>query len=65
MNEGKLESRDNEDLMPEPLKPSPNPKGEPSPASNRLTPSELESLDRAVRSFQESTKKLFPHIKFV
>ncbi len=56
MNEDKPESRDNEGL---------NPKGEPSPASNRLTPSELESLDRAVRSFQESTKKLFPHIKFV
>ncbi|MEW6428457.1 MAG: hypothetical protein AB1568_10525 [Thermodesulfobacteriota bacterium] len=38
-----------------------------APASdpNRLTPSEIESLKQARRSAIESTKKLYPHIKFV
>ncbi len=55
-------NQDDEDLRG---KPSPNPKGEPSPASNRLTPSELDLLMKAALSSRESTKKLFPHIKFV
>ncbi len=50
---------------PEHSKPSLSQKEGQSPDSNLLTPSELDSLKKAVRSFQESTKKLFPHIKFV
>lgn len=50
---------------PEFSKPSPSQKAGQSPDSNLLTPSELESLKKATLSFQESTKKLFPQIKFV
>ena len=49
----------------EPSKPSPSQKDRQSPDSNLLTPSELDSLKRAARSSRESTKKLYPHIKFI
>ena len=49
----------------EPSEPSPSQKDRQSPDSNLLTPSELDSLKRAARSSRESTKKLYPHIKFI
>jgi hypothetical protein len=52
-------------MSPESLKPSPSQKAAQSLASNLLTPSELESLKKAALSSRESTKKLFPQIKFV
>jgi hypothetical protein len=50
---------------PEPLKPSQSQKDGQLPDSNLLTPSELDLLMKAALSSRESTKKLFPQIKFV
>ena len=49
----------------EPSKPSPSQKDRQSPDSNLLTDSEFASLKKAELSARESTKKLYPHIKFV
>ena len=48
----------------EPSKPSPSQKDRQSPDSNLLTDSELELLKKAALSSRESTKKLFPEVKF-
>lgn len=50
---------------PEHSKPLPSQKEGQSPDSNRLTPSEFDLLKKAELSSRESTKKLFPQIKFV
>ena len=52
-------------MSPESSKPLPSQKVGQSPDSNLLTPSELDSLMKAELSSRESTKKLFPQIKFV
>ena len=49
----------------EPSKPSPSQEEGQSPDSNLLTPSEFDLLKKAERSSRESTKKLYPHIKFI
>ncbi len=49
----------------EPSKPSPSQKDRQSPDSNLLTDSEFALLKKAALSSRESTKKLYPHIKFI
>ena len=53
------------DATPPPVEPSPRQKDRQSPDSNLLTDSEFASLKKAELSARESTKKLYPHIKFV
>ena len=48
----------------EPSEPSPSQKDRQTPDSNLLTDSELELLKKAALSSRESTKKLFPEVKF-
>ena len=49
----------------EPSKPSPSQKDRQSLDSNLLTDSEFALLKKAALSSRESTKKLYPHIKFI
>ena len=49
----------------EPSKPSPSQKDRQSPDSNLLTDSEFALLKKAALSSRESTKSLFPKIKFI
>ena len=53
------------DVTPPPVEPSPSQKDRQSPDSNLLTDSEFALLKKAVLSSRESTKSLFPKIKFV
>ena len=48
----------------EPSEPSPSQKDRQSPDSNLLTDSEFALLKKAALSSRESTKKLFPEVKF-
>ena len=49
----------------EPSEPSPSQKDRQSLDSNLLTDSEFALLKKAALSSRESTKKLYPHIKFI
>ena len=53
------------DATPPPVEPSPSQKDRQSPDSNLLTDSEFALLKKAALSSRESTKSLFPKIKFV
>ena len=53
------------DATPPPVEPSLSQKDRQSPDSNLLTDSEFALLKKAALSSRESTKKLYPHIKFI